>query len=200
MSDGTRRRIALILFPNVGELDAIGPWEVLSHWTSRYPEDGWDLHSVSRDGAPTPCAKGLTIVPQYARDAAPTADVILHPGGQGTRPLLADEDHLDWVRRLSKEATLTTSVCTGALVLAKAGLLRGRPVTTHRTSLDLLAELEPTARVDREARFIDDGDLVTSAGVSAGIDMALHLVAKLHTVERARQVRYGIQYDPEPPV
>ncbi|MFB7382877.1 DJ-1/PfpI family protein [Kitasatospora purpeofusca] len=200
MSDETLRRIAILLFPDVEELDAVGPWEVLSYWTRKFPKDGWRVDCVSRDGAPTQCAKGLTILPHFSRDAMPPVDVLLHPGGQGTRPLMEDEDHLTWVRRLSAEAALTTSVCTGALVLAKAGLLRGRAVTTHRTSLDLLAELEPTAEVRRDSRFVDDGDLITSAGISAGIDMALHLVARLHSVERARQVRHGIQYDPEPPV
>ncbi|WP_405008507.1 DJ-1/PfpI family protein [Kitasatospora purpeofusca] len=200
MSDETLRRIAILLFPDVEELDAVGPWEVLSYWMRKFPEDGWRVDCVSRDGAPAQCAKGLTILPHFSRDAMPPVDVFLHPGGQGTRPLMEDDDHLAWVRKLSAEAALTTSVCTGALVLAKAGLLRGRAVTTHRTSLDLLAELEPTAEVRRDSRFVDDGDLITSAGISAGIDMALHLVARLHSVERARQVRHGIQYDPEPPV
>jgi transcriptional regulator GlxA family with amidase domain len=93
-----------------------------------------------------------------------------------------------------------TSVCTGSLVYAAAGLLRGRPATTHWASLDRLAELDPSIEVRRDARFVDDGDLVTSAGVSAGIDMALHLVARLAGQDRAREVRRGIQYDPAPPV
>ncbi len=92
------------------------------------------------------------------------------------------------------------SVCTGSLVLAAAGLLHDRPATTHWASLDLLAETDPTIRVDRTARFVDDGDVLTSAGVSAGIDLALHLVVRLASRERAAQVRRGIQYDPDPPV
>ncbi|MFF8773047.1 DJ-1/PfpI family protein [Kitasatospora sp. NPDC015120] len=200
MTDGGSRRIAIVLFPGVEELDAIGPWEVLAYWTRNFPEDGWSVGCVSRDGAAVECAKGLTVLPHHSRETMPPAEVVLHPGGRGTRPLMKDADHLDWVRELSAKASLTTSVCTGALVLAEAGLLRGRAVTTHRTSLDLLAELEPTAEVRRDSRFVDDGDLITSAGISAGIDMALHLVARLHSVERARQVRHGIQYDPEPPV
>ncbi len=93
-----------------------------------------------------------------------------------------------------------TSVCTGSLVYARAGLLTGRPATTHWGSLDLLRELDPTIDVRPDDRFVDDSDVITSAGVSAGIDMALHLVARLHDVERAKQVRRGIQYDPQPPV
>ncbi|WP_033256876.1 DJ-1/PfpI family protein [Kitasatospora phosalacinea] len=200
MSDTKFREIAILLFPDVEELDAIGPWEVLSYWTRKFPEDGWRVNCVSRDGAPVLCAKGLTILPHFSRETMPAPEVLLHPGGQGTRPLLEDQDHVDWVRGLSSAASLTTSVCTGALVYARAGLLHGRPVTTHWASLDLLATLEPTAEVRPDARFVDDGDLITSAGISAGIDMALHLVARLHSPERAREVRRGIQYDPEPPV
>jgi transcriptional regulator GlxA family with amidase domain len=95
---------------------------------------------------------------------------------------------------------LLTSVCTGSLVYAAAGLLRGRPATTHWASLNLLSELDPTVHTDVAARFVDDGDLITSAGVSAGIDMALHLVARLAGTDRAREVRREIQYDPHPPI
>ena len=120
--------------------------------------------------------------------------MLLHPGGQGTRPMLRDEEHLAWVREQRAAVPLLTSVCTGSLVFAAAGLLAERPATTHWRSLDLLAELEPTAEVRPDDRFVDDGDLITSAGISAGIDMALHLVSRLAGVERAREVRRGIQY------
>ncbi len=93
-----------------------------------------------------------------------------------------------------------TSVCTGSLVYAAAGILAGRPATTHWASLDLLAQLDPSIDVQRQVRFVDSGEVITSAGVSAGIDMALHLVARLAGVERGRQVRRGIEYDPQPPV
>jgi transcriptional regulator GlxA family with amidase domain len=95
---------------------------------------------------------------------------------------------------------LLASVCTGALVFAAAGILAGRPATTHWATLDTLATLDPTIDVRHEERFVDDGDVITAAGVSAGIDMALHLVARLASTERARQVRRMIQYDPQPPV
>jgi transcriptional regulator GlxA family with amidase domain len=126
--------------------------------------------------------------------------VLIHPGGWGTRRLLEDPAHLDWVRAQRAAVPLLTSVCTGSLVYAAAGLLRGRPATTHWASLNLLSEIDPTVVTDVDARFVDDGDLITSAGVSAGIDMALHLVARLAGVERAREVRRYIQYEPHPPV
>ena len=131
---------------------------------------------------------------------APPLDVLVYPGGHGTRAQLHDDARLDWLRRQRSEVALMTSVCTGSLVYAAAGLLSHRPATTHWASLDLLAELDPTIDVRRDERFVDDGDVVTSAGVSAGIDMALHLVARLAGVDRARDVRRGIQYDPAPPV
>jgi transcriptional regulator GlxA family with amidase domain len=131
---------------------------------------------------------------------APPLDVLLYPGGRGTRARLADPAQLAWVREQRSTVPLLTSVCTGSLVYAAAGLLRGRPATTHWGSLATLAELDATIDVRPDARFVDDGDLITSAGVSAGIDMALHLVDRLAGRERAREVRRGIQYDPAPPV
>jgi transcriptional regulator GlxA family with amidase domain len=200
MTDGGPRHIGIVLFEGVEELDAIGPWEVLSHWTQVHPEDGWTVSCLSRSGGPVTCAKGLVVHAHHAFDDAPPLGVLVHPGGEGTRPLIRDEEHLEWVRRRRAEVPLMTSVCTGSLVFAAAGLLRDRPATSYWDTLDLLARLDPTIDVRRDDRFVDDGDVITSAGVSAGIDMALHLVARLAGVDRARDVRKGIQYDPEPPV
>ncbi|WP_353941211.1 DJ-1/PfpI family protein [Streptomyces sp. HUAS MG91] len=200
MSDENVRRIGILLFPDVEELDAVGPWEVLSYWTRVHPEDQWEAFCFSADGNPVTCAKGLSIGVHHSMDDMPALDVLLHPGGRGTRPQLDDGRHLEWVRRQRRSVPLMTSVCTGSLVYAAAGLLAGRPATTHWGSLDRLRELDPTIDVRPDDRFVDDGDLITSAGVSAGIDMALHLVARLSSPERARQVRRGIQYDPRPPV
>jgi len=146
------------------------------------------------------CAKGLVVQAGHSYADALPLDVLVYPGGQGARPQLTDEHQLDWVRQRKADVPLLTSVCTGSLVFAAAGLLAHRPATTHWRSLDQLAELDPTIDVRRDARFVDDGDVVTSAGVSAGIDMALHLVVRLAGEDRARQVRRAIQYDPAPPV
>jgi transcriptional regulator GlxA family with amidase domain len=194
------RHIGLLLFDDVEELDAVGPWEVLSHWTLHHPEDGWSISTMSRDGAPVVAAKGLTLAAHHAMSAIPPLDVLIHPGGHGTRPLMRNPQHLAWVRGQAATVPLITSVCTGALVYAAAGLLAGRPATTHWESIDLLHELDPTIDVQPDARYVDDGNVITSAGVSAGIDMALHLVARLGGVDRAREVRRAIQYDPQPPV
>lgn len=195
-----RRHIGLFLFDGVEELDAVGPWEVLSYWTQAYPEDGWSISCLSPDGGPVRAAKGLVLGAHHSIADAAALDVLINPGGPGTRPMLRDERHLDWVREQREQVPLMTSVCTGSLVYAAAGLLVGRRATTHWASLNLLSELDPTVITDVDARFVDDGDLITSAGVSAGIDMALHLVARLADVERARAVRREIQYDPMPPV
>jgi transcriptional regulator GlxA family with amidase domain len=194
------RRIGILLFDGVEELDAVGPWEVLAFWARNFPEDGTEVVTLTTGSDPVLCAKGLRVVPDLHLPDAGPLDVLVHPGGWGTRPLLADSAHLDWVRAQAAVVPLMTSVCTGSLVYAAAGLLRGRPATTHWGSLDQLSSLDPTIEVRPDDRFVDDGDVITSSGVSAGIDMALHLVGRLAGVPRAREVRRGIQYDPQPPV
>lgn len=194
------KQIGILLFSDVEELDAIGPWEVLSYWTRNFPEDGYAVSCLSRSGGLVQCAKGLTVQAHYSYADAPPLEVLLYPGGQGTRPHLRDDAQLAWVRGQREDVPLMTSVCTGSLVYAAAGLLSHRPATTHWASLGRLAELDPTIDVRPDERFVDDGDVVTSAGISAGIDMALHLVARLAGPEHARQVRRGIEYDRAPPV
>jgi transcriptional regulator GlxA family with amidase domain len=156
--------------------------------------------TFSSDGAGVRCAKGLSLVPDTSAAEVGPLHVLVYPGGHGTRALAADPEHLAWVRQMRATTPVLASVCTGALVFAAAGLLAGRPATTHWDAFEELAELDPSILVDTEARWVDDGDTVTSAGVSAGIDMALHLVDRLESREMARRVRRGIQYDPEPPV
>jgi len=192
--------IAVALFPGVEELDFAGPWEVLSAWSHLAPDDGVEVVTVAEEPAPLRCAKGLTVVAERTWADLGPLDVLVLPGGRGTRPLLSDRPFLDRLRRLATGGTLMTSVCTGSLLYAGAGLLDGRPATTHWASLDELAGLGTGVAVRPDERFVDTGQVVTASGVSAGIDMALHLVARLHSVERARQVRRYIQYDPRPPV
>jgi transcriptional regulator GlxA family with amidase domain len=193
-------RIAIALFEGAEELDWAGPWEVLAAWSQQWPDDGVEVFTVARDSGPVTCAKGLRVLPDRSWETAPQFDVLVYPGGMGTRRELKDDSVLGWLRELRERDTLMTSVCTGSLVYAAAGLLEGRPATTYWSQLDYLGELDPTIQVRRDDRFVDSGEVVTAAGVSAGIDMALHLVARLHSEDRAREVRRYIQYDPEPPV
>jgi transcriptional regulator GlxA family with amidase domain len=194
-------RIAIALFPDVEELDFAGPWEVLSWWAKEFPSDGAEVFTVAPRMDPITCAKGLRVLPDRTWQAAGPIDVLIYPGGSGTRRQLGDEDVRGWVRGIAASGALMTSVCTGSLVYADAGLLNGRAATTHWGSLDRLAALgDGTIDVRAEERFVDTGEVITAAGVSAGIDMALHLVARLHSVDRAKEIRRGIQYDPQPPV
>ena len=193
-------RIASALFDGAEELDWAGPWEVLASWSLRWPDDGVEVVTVAETDDPVRCAKGLRVLADRTWDQLGGVDVLVYPGGIGTRAQLGDERIRERMRSLAAAGTLMTSVCTGSLVFADAGLLDGRPATTHWGALELLATLGERVEVCPEARFVDDGEVITAAGVSAGIDVALHLVARLHSAERAAAVRRQIQYDPEPPV
>jgi transcriptional regulator GlxA family with amidase domain len=192
--------IAIFIFPGVEELDFVGPWEVLRSWQTRWPDDGVEVFLLAAQSGPVECAKGMRVLPDCTWSDRPSIDVLVYPGGRGTRPQLGDERFRTWLRDLRADGALITSVCTGALVLADAGLLDHRPATTHWASLEHLARLGTGIEVHPEDRFVDSGEVVTASGVSAGIDMALHLVRRLHSEDRAREVRRYIQYDPQPPV
>ena len=191
-------RIAIAVFEGAEELDFVGPWEVLAGWRHLYPDDV-DVFLVGEDTGPVTCAKGMRVLPDRSWDDAGEVDVLVFPGGRGTRALLGDERIRARLGGLRERGTLMTSVCTGALIFADAGLLDGQPATTYWSAFDELLPLgrEITPRPDD--RFVDADDVVTAAGVSAGIDMALHLVGRLGSPDKAREVRRYIQYDPKPP-
>jgi transcriptional regulator GlxA family with amidase domain len=191
-------RIAIHIFDGAEELDWAGPWEVLAYWAARH--DDIEVVTVADGTGPIECAKGLRVLCDHTWDDVGPVDVLVYPGGRGTRGHLGDERIRERVRAFHDAGTLLMSVCTGSLVLADAGLLDHRPATTHWGSVELLGELGTGIEVRPDDRFVDDGDIITAAGVSAGIDAALHLVARLASVDEARAVRRGIQYDPEPPV
>jgi transcriptional regulator GlxA family with amidase domain len=190
--------IAIVLFDGAEELDWAGPWEVLAAWARMWPDDGVSVYTVAESARPVTCAKGLRVLADHTWESAPRPDVVVWPGGIGAREQVGVEAVRERVRGLRDSGALMTSVCTGSLVYADAGLLDGRPATTWHGRIEELGQLGAVPQPDE--RFVDDGDVITSAGVSAGIDMALHLVGRLHSVERAREVRRYIQYDPEPPV
>lgn len=192
--------IGMFVFDGAEELDFVGPWEVLTMWAQQFPKDGVTVLLVAREDRPIVCAKGMRVLPDHTWDDCPPLDVVLVPGGRGTRPLLEDADTIGWLGSQRDGGALMTSVCTGSLVLAAAGFLDGLPATTHWSTLDLLGKLGTGVEVRPDDRFVDTGDVITAAGVSAGIDMALHLVARLASPETARSVRRDIQYDPDPPV
>lgn len=190
--------VAIVVFDGAEELDWTGPWEVLAAWSRMWPDDGVSVYTVADSLAPVTCAKGLRVLPEHTWESAPRPDVVVWPGGVGAREQVGREDVRARVRSLHDSGALMTSVCTGSLVYADAGLLNGRPATTWHGRIEELGQLGAVPQPD--ARFVDDGDVVTSAGVSAGIDMALYLVKRLHSEDRAREVKRYIQYDPSPPV
>lgn len=191
-------RIAIAVFDGAEELDFVGPWEVLAAWRYLYPEDV-DVTLVADSGEPVTCAKGMRVIADTTWEELGEIDVLVYPGGRGTRPQLGDEQIRARLRALGERGTLMTSVCTGALVYADAGLLDGRPATTYWSAFDELLPLGREITPRPEDRFVDTGEVITAAGVSAGIDMALHLIGRLGSPERAREVRRYIQYDPQPP-
>lgn len=188
----TDYRIAIAIWDGVEELDLAGPYEVLTAW-ARGSKRTITVETYAANGSTVTASHGLKIVPDGSLDDIGDVDLFVLPGGD-TRPLLADDEFIARVRSVADAGTLMASVCTGALVFEKAGLLAGRRATTHWSALDRLEELGVT--VDREARYVDEGQVVTAAGVSAGIDMALHLVARLDSPEMSADVRRYIQYEP----
>lgn len=192
--------IGVFVFDGAEELDFVGPWEVLTMWAQVFPADDVDVVLVAQEGGPVTCAKGMRVLPDRTWDDCPPLDVVVFPGGRGTRAQIGDPAIGSWVTGLRAAGTLMTSVCTGSLVYADNGLLDGRPATTHWSTLDALAELGTDVEVRPDDRFVDSGEVITASGVSAGIDMALHLVQRIAGTETARTVRRHIQYDPAPPV
>ena len=192
-------RIAIAVFEGAEELDFAGPWEVLAAWRFLYPDDDVEVVMVGDSTAPVTCAKGMRVIPQTGWEELGDVDVLVYPGGQGTRPQLGDEKIRARMRALKQRGTLMSSVCTGALVYADAGLLDGEPATTYWSAFDELLPLGRDIEARPDERFVDTGDVITAAGVSAAIDMALHLVGRLGSPDKAREVRRYIQYDPQPP-
>jgi transcriptional regulator GlxA family with amidase domain len=196
-----KRRVGILVFDDVEVLDFAGPFEVFSRTRltpgleSRRSDDSapFEVFTVSPRPGPIVATGGLRVVPHYDFSNAPPIDVLVVPGGFGTRPLLQDEVALDWLRRTAATAQRVTSVCTGSVVLARAGLLAGRRATTHWSSLDRLAEMDPTITVQGGERVVDDV-VVSSAGVSAGIDMAFTVVASYCGAEVARETAHYIEY------
>lgn len=187
----------ILLFDGAEELDFAGPYEVFGAAAMMKPGDR--VLTLSPSGQPIRAAKGLRVLPDHSIDDAPPLDVVMVPGGTGTRPLLKDAAVLDWLRRVAASARFTTSVCTGCLVLTAAGLAKGRRVTTYWNAFEELEALRGGAIPQRGVRFVADGSLATAAGVSAGIDLALWLVGQLHDPAFAREVQRYIEYFPEPP-
>lgn len=184
-------QLAILIFDDLTVLDAVGPYEVLS----RVP--GVDVHFVAPEPGPKRSDNGrLALVADHAIADIPAPGIVLVPGGRGELRMRADDRVLDWLRRAHETTQYTTSVCTGSLVLAAAGLLDGVRATTHWTGMDELGRL---GAIPVAERVVQSGKIVTAAGVSSGIDMALTLAAALAGPDVAQAIQLSIEYDPQPP-
>ena len=193
--------VGILIFDNVEVLDFAGPFEVFSRTRlvpgveARRSDEGapFRVFTVAHTSDPITATGGLTVVPRHGFADAPRIDLLVVPGGFGTRRLLHDPETLDWIRRTAAAARQVTSVCTGSLLLAQAGLLQGRRATTHWASLDFLDSLGAGVTVEREQRVVDDG-VISSAGVASGIDMAFYIVETLFGREVADETAKYIEY------
>jgi transcriptional regulator GlxA family with amidase domain len=190
------RSIAFLIFAGAEELDFVGPWEVLGY-TARTEPDSCRVFTVAESAGEVCCAKGLRVLADHGFADCPAADVIVVPGGIGTRTEVDNPRLIEFLRRVGGACEVVTSVCTGSFLLERAGFLAGRRAVTHWASMDRLRALGTVDVV--EQRVVDEGAVITAAGVSAGIDMALHLVGRLWGPETARRVQKGIEYFPDPP-
>jgi len=183
--------VAIPIFDRITALDAIGPYEVLSRL------DDARVHFLAVEPGPKRTENGmLALAADGALGDVPNPEVIVFPGGYGTRALMEDQQILDWLRTAHETSQWTTSVCTGALLLGAAGILDGLEATTHWLLLDKLGELgaKPVSR-----RVVEQGKVITAAGVSSGIDMALTLAARIAGEDIAQAIQLAIEYDPQPP-
>jgi transcriptional regulator GlxA family with amidase domain len=190
------QQIGIVLFDGAEELDFVGPWEVFTMAARSVP--GLEVVTVAEAERPIVCAKGLRVLPDRRLDAARDLDVVLVPGGQGTRREVSNPALIEWLRKIAPRCSWVTSVCTGALLLCEAGLARGR-VTTHWAFVSELRQRHPGVEVLERVRYVRDGNVVTAAGVSAGIDMALWLCGQLWGIDVARGTQRAMEYDPAPP-
>ncbi|OLB08159.1 MAG: AraC family transcriptional regulator [Candidatus Rokuibacteriota bacterium] len=193
--------VGILIFDDVEILDFAGPFEVFSRTRlvpgpeSRRSEDSAPFHvfTVAKTAAPIQTTGGLRVIPHYGFADAPRVDLVVVPGGWGTRALLHDAETLDWIRRAAARARKVTTVCTGSLLVAKAGLLEGRHATTHWGALDTLDSLKAGVTVEREYRVVDDG-VISSAGVASGIDMAFYVVETLFGRDVADETAHYVEY------
>lgn len=190
------RNVAILIFDDAEVLDFCGPFEVFA--VSRDYHDHttalFNVYTVAEKDAPVIARNGLSVNPNFTLANCPQPDIVLVPGGRGTRAAMNNPVLIDWLKQQAAQVEQMLSVCTGALVLGKAGLLDGLSATTYHTAFDELRDAAPNTTLRPGERFVDNGTVVTSAGVSAGIDMSLYIVAKLHGIEQAHWTAQYMEY------
>lgn len=190
-------KIAFLVYNGVAEIDFVGPKEVFfaSSWLTKQTDE---LYLVAPSKDPVTCLGGLRVLPDYDFANAPLPDLLVVPGTAEPTPQIGNPELLAWVDKASRNCVWTTSVCTGAAILVAAGPAKGRTITTNSTAIHVLRAQNEATVLDH-VRYVVDGQLVTSAGASAGIDMALWLVGRIHGADHAREVQRLLEYYPEPP-
>ncbi len=191
-------RIGILIFDGAEELDFVGPYEVFT-MASFMQQDACETVLIAERDGPVRCAKGMTVLPHATVADCGKLDVLLIPGGQGTRREVDNKALLDWIAAVAATARWVTSVCTGAMLLTAAGPARGKRVTTHWAFIESLRARGEASEVLENYRYVQDGNVVTSAGVSAGIDMALWLTGQIFGIPFARGVQKRMEYEPLPP-
>jgi len=194
--DSNERFIGLLLFPGLAALDIVGPFEVLASLGEQGVNAGYRTIWIGETLEPVESHQGLTMVPEVTFDQAPELDVIVVPGGPGQAQQMDNAPMIAYLKRAGRQASVVCSVCTGALLLAKAGFLIGKKATTHWMAME---ELEQLGAIAVKQRVVRDGNVMTAAGVSAGIDMALTLASDLAGPAAAQAIQLNIEYDPQPP-
>jgi len=190
-------KTAILVYNGAAELDFAGPHEVFSiSATIGHPED--QLYTVAKTDEIIVGLGGLKIVPDYTFATAPAPDILIVPGTQDPLPILGDKEMLDWVRRTDEKTQWTTSVCTGSFILLASGVAQGKKVTTHWMGIEPMKQMN-LATVVEGTRYVQDGKIVTAAGITAGIDMALWLIGRIYSPDHARQVQEIMEYHPAPP-
>ena len=193
-----KRNVAIFIFDEVEVLDFCAPFEVFSVTGSPNNSHPFNVYTVAENQMPVTARGGLSVNPHYSFENCPSPGVLLVPGGRGTRREMENRVVIEWIKKCERECELVLSVCTGALVLARAGLLENLTATTHHSALDELRKIAPNTRIDATRRFIDNSRVIVSAGVAAGLDMSLHAVARLLGENQARETARYIEYDWKP--
>ena len=192
------KTIGFLIFDDAEELDFVGPWEVFT-MANRVAEGSHRNLLIAEEDRPIRCAKSMRVLPDVTTETCPKLDVLLVPGGQGTRREVGNAPLLAWIAKTAADCEWVTSVCSGAMLLTAAGPARNKRVTTHWGFVESLRARGEASEVLENIRYVRDGNIVTSAGVSAGIDMALWLTGQLHGPDFARKVQRAMEYDPAPP-
>lgn len=186
--------VGIFLFNDIELLDFAGPYEVFSVTSELNDDRLFKVFAISEDGAAIKAVNGLTVVPDFSFSDQPPVDILVIPGGVGTKAIMNKTEVLGWIKRTYESAKITMSVCSGARILGRLGILDGLETVTHHEVIEHLREIAPLAMINADQRFIDTGKVMTSGGISAGIDLSLHIVKKLYGEAIAKKTMQYMEY------